>query len=183
MPARRGDVVIFNLCTVHGSYINQTNAPRRLVRASCVLLILLSLEDGVGLNYGAVSHVFRSVYVIAILRTSKSQVSRWGVLATLFLAGGPRAQGLQHQAESNYTPHRTHGKIHAQEIWDDEVCKTVIIYTTNLRFQIRPSEYLHACNPSIDCREEMRIDARTLSARDPVAAYALKTSFKAHCRC
>ena len=32
VPARRGDVVAFNLCTVHGSYINQTDRNRRLVR-------------------------------------------------------------------------------------------------------------------------------------------------------
>jgi phytanoyl-CoA hydroxylase len=32
VPANRGDVVFFNLFTVHGSYINQTGQPRRLVR-------------------------------------------------------------------------------------------------------------------------------------------------------
>ena len=32
VPANRGDVVLFNLCTVHGSYINQTDRDRRLVR-------------------------------------------------------------------------------------------------------------------------------------------------------
>ena len=32
VPARRGDVVVFNLFTVHGSYINTTKQPRRLVR-------------------------------------------------------------------------------------------------------------------------------------------------------
>lgn len=32
VPAKRGDVVLFNIFTVHGSYINQTNAVRRLVR-------------------------------------------------------------------------------------------------------------------------------------------------------
>ena len=32
VPARRGDVVIFNINTVHGSYINTTREPRRLVR-------------------------------------------------------------------------------------------------------------------------------------------------------
>lgn len=32
VPAKRGDVVCFNLCTVHGSYINQTSRPRRMVR-------------------------------------------------------------------------------------------------------------------------------------------------------
>ncbi len=32
VPARQGDVVAFHLWTVHGSYINQTNRPRRLVR-------------------------------------------------------------------------------------------------------------------------------------------------------
>lgn len=32
VPAKRGDVVIFCYYTGHGSYINQTNQPRRLVR-------------------------------------------------------------------------------------------------------------------------------------------------------
>ena len=32
MPAKKGDVVAFHLWTVHGSYINRTNQPRRLVR-------------------------------------------------------------------------------------------------------------------------------------------------------
>ncbi|MEM7532927.1 MAG: phytanoyl-CoA dioxygenase family protein [Chloroflexota bacterium] len=32
VPAKRGDVVIFSYYTIHGSYINQTKAPRRLVR-------------------------------------------------------------------------------------------------------------------------------------------------------
>lgn len=32
VPARRGDVVCFNIYTIHGSYINQTKRPRRLVR-------------------------------------------------------------------------------------------------------------------------------------------------------
>ena len=32
VPAKRGDVVIFNINTVHGSYINTTRMPRRLVR-------------------------------------------------------------------------------------------------------------------------------------------------------
>lgn len=32
VPAKRGDVVIFCIDTVHGSYINQTKDPRRLVR-------------------------------------------------------------------------------------------------------------------------------------------------------
>ena len=32
VPAMRGDVVLFNLYTVHGSYINTTREPRRLVR-------------------------------------------------------------------------------------------------------------------------------------------------------
>jgi hypothetical protein len=32
VPARRGDVVCFNIRTVHGSHINTTNAMRRLVR-------------------------------------------------------------------------------------------------------------------------------------------------------
>ena len=31
-PAKAGDVVIFNIHTIHGSYINQTDAHRRLVR-------------------------------------------------------------------------------------------------------------------------------------------------------
>jgi ectoine hydroxylase-related dioxygenase (phytanoyl-CoA dioxygenase family) len=32
VPAKRGDVVLFNIHTIHGSYINQTNKPRRMVR-------------------------------------------------------------------------------------------------------------------------------------------------------
>jgi phytanoyl-CoA hydroxylase len=32
VPAKRGDVVVFNLFTIHGSYINTTKQPRRLVR-------------------------------------------------------------------------------------------------------------------------------------------------------
>ena len=32
VPARRGDVVLFSIQTVHGSYINTTDQPRRLVR-------------------------------------------------------------------------------------------------------------------------------------------------------
>ncbi|MBV7335016.1 phytanoyl-CoA dioxygenase family protein [Chloroflexi bacterium TSY] len=32
VPAKRGDVVIFSYYTIHGSYINQTKDPRRLVR-------------------------------------------------------------------------------------------------------------------------------------------------------
>jgi phytanoyl-CoA hydroxylase len=32
VPARAGDVVCFNICTIHGSYLNATNRPRRLVR-------------------------------------------------------------------------------------------------------------------------------------------------------
>ncbi len=32
VPAKAGDVVVFNICTVHGSYINQTDQPRRMVR-------------------------------------------------------------------------------------------------------------------------------------------------------
>jgi len=32
VPARRGDVVVFNIHTIHGSYINTTNKMRRLVR-------------------------------------------------------------------------------------------------------------------------------------------------------
>ena len=32
VPARRGDVVCFSIYTVHGSYINQTKKPRRMVR-------------------------------------------------------------------------------------------------------------------------------------------------------
>jgi phytanoyl-CoA hydroxylase len=32
VPAHRGDVVIFNIFTVHGSHLNQTNEARRLVR-------------------------------------------------------------------------------------------------------------------------------------------------------
>lgn len=31
-PAKRGDVVCFNIHTIHGSYINQTNEPRLIVR-------------------------------------------------------------------------------------------------------------------------------------------------------
>ena len=31
-PAKRGDVVVFNIYTIHGSYINTTREPRRLVR-------------------------------------------------------------------------------------------------------------------------------------------------------
>lgn len=33
VPAKRGDLVIFNIYTIHGSYINTTREPRRLVRA------------------------------------------------------------------------------------------------------------------------------------------------------
>lgn len=32
VPAKRGDVVCFNINTVHGSYLNTTDKPRRLVR-------------------------------------------------------------------------------------------------------------------------------------------------------
>ncbi len=32
VPAKRGDVVFFSIYTIHGSYINQTKHPRRLVR-------------------------------------------------------------------------------------------------------------------------------------------------------
>jgi ectoine hydroxylase-related dioxygenase (phytanoyl-CoA dioxygenase family) len=32
VPARAGDVVLFNLFTVHGSHLNQTDRPRRMVR-------------------------------------------------------------------------------------------------------------------------------------------------------
>jgi phytanoyl-CoA hydroxylase len=32
VPAKRGDVVLFSIDTVHGSHINQTKAPRRMVR-------------------------------------------------------------------------------------------------------------------------------------------------------
>jgi phytanoyl-CoA hydroxylase len=32
VPAKAGDVVLFNIDTIHGSYINQTQKPRRLVR-------------------------------------------------------------------------------------------------------------------------------------------------------
>jgi phytanoyl-CoA hydroxylase len=32
VPARRGDVVFFSIYTIHGSYINTTKQPRRLVR-------------------------------------------------------------------------------------------------------------------------------------------------------
>lgn len=32
VPAKRGDVVCFSIYTIHGSYINQTKKPRRLVR-------------------------------------------------------------------------------------------------------------------------------------------------------
>ncbi len=32
VPAKRGDVVVFNIYTIHGSYINTTKNPRRLVR-------------------------------------------------------------------------------------------------------------------------------------------------------
>jgi ectoine hydroxylase-related dioxygenase (phytanoyl-CoA dioxygenase family) len=32
VPARRGDVVCFNINTIHGSYLNITSEPRRLVR-------------------------------------------------------------------------------------------------------------------------------------------------------
>ncbi len=32
VPAKRGDVVLFNIYTIHGSYINTTKHPRRMVR-------------------------------------------------------------------------------------------------------------------------------------------------------
>jgi hypothetical protein len=32
VPAQRGDVVCFNILTIHGSYINTTDKPRRMVR-------------------------------------------------------------------------------------------------------------------------------------------------------
>ncbi len=32
MPAKRGDVVLFSIYSIHGSYINTTKAPRRMVR-------------------------------------------------------------------------------------------------------------------------------------------------------
>jgi hypothetical protein len=32
VPAKRGDVVLFSIYTIHGSYINTTKQPRRLVR-------------------------------------------------------------------------------------------------------------------------------------------------------
>lgn len=32
VPAKRGDIVLFNIYTIHGSYINTTKQPRRLVR-------------------------------------------------------------------------------------------------------------------------------------------------------
>ena len=32
VPAKAGDIVIFCIDTIHGSYINQTKKPRRLVR-------------------------------------------------------------------------------------------------------------------------------------------------------
>ena len=32
VPAKRGDIVVFNIFTIHGSYINTTREPRRLVR-------------------------------------------------------------------------------------------------------------------------------------------------------
>jgi ectoine hydroxylase-related dioxygenase (phytanoyl-CoA dioxygenase family) len=32
VSAKRGDIVVFNIYTIHGSYINTTNKPRRLVR-------------------------------------------------------------------------------------------------------------------------------------------------------
>ena len=32
VPAKAGDVVVFCIDTIHGSYINQTKKPRRLVR-------------------------------------------------------------------------------------------------------------------------------------------------------
>ncbi len=34
VPAKRGDVVVFNIHTVHGSHINQTNQMRRMVRVA-----------------------------------------------------------------------------------------------------------------------------------------------------
>jgi phytanoyl-CoA hydroxylase len=33
VPAKRGDIVCFSIFTVHGSYLNRTERPRRLVRA------------------------------------------------------------------------------------------------------------------------------------------------------
>ena len=32
VPAKRGDVVVFNIFTIHGSHVNRTDKPRRLVR-------------------------------------------------------------------------------------------------------------------------------------------------------
>jgi hypothetical protein len=32
VPAKRGDIVVFNILTIHGSYVNTTNTMRRLVR-------------------------------------------------------------------------------------------------------------------------------------------------------
>jgi ectoine hydroxylase-related dioxygenase (phytanoyl-CoA dioxygenase family) len=32
VPAKRGDVVLFSIYTIHGSYINTTKQPRRMVR-------------------------------------------------------------------------------------------------------------------------------------------------------
>lgn len=32
VPAKKGDIVFFNILTIHGSYINQTEAARRMVR-------------------------------------------------------------------------------------------------------------------------------------------------------
>lgn len=32
VPAKRGDIVLFSIDTIHGSHINQTKAPRRMVR-------------------------------------------------------------------------------------------------------------------------------------------------------
>lgn len=32
VPAKRGDIVCFNINTIHGSYLNRTSRPRRLVR-------------------------------------------------------------------------------------------------------------------------------------------------------
>ncbi len=32
MPAKAGDVVVFNILTIHGSHMNQTDEMRRLVR-------------------------------------------------------------------------------------------------------------------------------------------------------
>ncbi|HWB54177.1 MAG TPA: phytanoyl-CoA dioxygenase family protein, partial [Tepidisphaeraceae bacterium] len=32
VPASRGDIVVFNILTIHGSYINTTDRMRRLVR-------------------------------------------------------------------------------------------------------------------------------------------------------